>query len=77
MVWDQVSGDGYGTGRKLNEQSHNRAVDSLEELAALVLCKRELFYQTAAGKTIKTDYYSSPAKAEQLAKHYGVEWSEQ
>ncbi len=46
-------------------------------LCELVLCKHELFYQTADGETIKSTYPSSVGEAELQANRLGVPWSEQ
>lgn len=50
---------------------------TMDELAALVLCKGELFYQTADGRTIKTVYPVTRESARIEAELLGVDWSEQ
>lgn len=50
---------------------------TMEDLAELVICKGELYYQTKDGKTIKTVYPVTKESAEIEAELRGVELSEQ
>lgn len=48
-----------------------------DAVAALVLCKGELFFQTATGKTLKSEYPRNVAQSKEAADKLGVEFLEQ
>ena len=57
---------------------NNQAVSVAQgSVAALVLCKGELYFQSVTGKTLKIEYPRSVAQGRQAAKELGVEFSEQ